>query len=96
METGDDSKTEDDFETEGDLEVRRDLDLRDFEYREDLEDRGDLGVVADIDLGMEIGDSLDDAGDSSCAESKGDSTFLDGQSIWGLTRSSQGIPRMME
>jgi hypothetical protein len=69
----------------GDLEVRRDLDFRDLEYREDLEDREGLEVVTDVGFR-----------DSLCVESKGDSTVLDGQSIWGLTRSSQGIPRMIE
>ena len=85
------------------MEVGDDVDIcfgldncRDFEYHECFEDRGDLGVVMDVGFGMEIGDSLDDAGDSSCVESKGDSTILDGQFIWGLTCSSQGIPRMME
>ena len=37
-----------------------------------------------------------ETGDSSYVESKGDLTVLDGQSIWGSMRSSQGIPRMME
>jgi hypothetical protein len=82
------------------LEVGDDVDIRfGFDNRRDfecLEDRGDLGVATDVDLGIGIGDSLDDVGDLSCVESKGDSTVLDGQSIWGLTRSSQGIPRMIE
>ena len=85
------------------MEVGDDVDIcfgldncHDFEYHECFEDHGDLGVVMDVGIEMEIGDLLDDAGDSLCVESKGDLTILDGQSIWGLTCSSQGIPRMME
>src|SRR5438046_1856008 len=70
----------------------RDSEFCDLEYREGLEDREDLEVV----MGVVSGDSLDDVEGSSEVDSKGDSTVLEGQSIWGLTRSSQGIPKMIE
>ena len=57
-----------------------------------MEDREDLGVV----MGVVLGGSLHDVEGSSEVDSKGDSTVLEGQSIWGLTRSSQGIPKMIE
>src|SRR5947199_10741996 len=77
----------------------RNLDFRDLEYREGLGDREDLGVVMGVVLGGSLGDvegSLDEVEGSSEVDSKGDSTVLEGQSIWGLTRSSQGIPKMIE
>ena len=85
-----------DLGTGGDVDVCLDLDFRDFEYREGLEGRDGLGVVAGVGLGVELGGSFDDIEGSSCVDSKGDSTVLDGQSIWGLMRSSQGIPKMIE
>jgi len=70
----------------------RDSEFRDLEYREGLEDREDLGVV----MGVVLGGSLHDVEGSSEVDSKGDWTVLEGQSIWGLTHSSQGIPKMIE
>ena len=70
----------------------RNLEFRDLEYREGLEDREDLGVV----MGVVLGGSLHDVEGSSEVDSKGDWTVLEGQSIWGLTHSSQGIPKMIE
>ena len=77
----------------------RDSEFRDLEYREGLEDREDLEVVMGVIAGDSLDDvegSLDDVEGSSEVDSKGDSTVLEGQSIWGLTRSSQGIPKMIE
>ena len=75
-------ETGDDSTTDSDFEAEGDLEVRhDLDFHKDWEDCGDVEV--------EIGDSLG-------GESKGDSTILDGQSIWGLMRLSQGIPRMME
>jgi hypothetical protein len=76
--------------------VRLDLDFRDLEDRDDLEDCEGSGVVTGRESGMEMGVSFDDAEGSLCADNRGDSTVLEGQSIWGLTRSSQGIPKMIE
>ena len=79
--------------------VFRDSEFRDLEYHEGLEDREDLGIVMGVVLGSsldDVEDSLDDVEDSLEIDSKGDSIVLEGQSIWGLTRSSQGIPKMIE
>src|SRR5947207_11557209 len=83
----------------------RDSEFRDLEYREGLEDREDLEVVMGVVSGDSLDDvegslddvkgSLDDVEGSSEVDSKGDSTVLEGQSIWGLTSSSQGIPKLI-